>query len=79
MGVASETPDDLAYFSELVRAGRYRSVIDRCFTLDEIVAAHRVVDGGHKRGNAVVTISPPPAGAEAGTASGVPSNGVYAR
>jgi len=30
-------------------------VIDRLYTLDEIVEAHRYVDLGHKKGNVIVT------------------------
>jgi len=56
MGVASETPEDLAYFREMVNAGAYRSVIDQRFPLEQIRDAHRVVDGGHKQGNVVITI-----------------------
>jgi len=54
LGVASETPEDLAYIRELVETGAYRSVIDRRFTLDAITEAHRHVDTGHKQGNTVV-------------------------
>ena len=56
MGVASETPDDLAYFRSMIVAGAYRSVIDRRFDLEQIREAHRRVDDGHKQGNAVITI-----------------------
>lgn len=51
-----ETPDDLAQLRELVERGRLRSVIDRRYSLEEIVEAHRYVDRGHKRGNVVVTV-----------------------
>jgi len=56
VGVASETPEDLAYFSEMIESGNYRSVIDRVFTLDEIIEAHRSVDTWRKQGNIVITI-----------------------
>ncbi len=56
MGVASEVPEDLAYFREMIEAGAYRSVIDRRFTLDQIRDAHRYVDEGHKQGNVIITI-----------------------
>jgi NADPH:quinone reductase-like Zn-dependent oxidoreductase len=32
-------------------------VIDRTYPLDDIAAAHRYVDGGHKRGNVVVAVT----------------------
>lgn len=36
--------------------GEFVPVIDRTFDLDDIVAAHRHVDTGHKRGNVVVRV-----------------------
>jgi len=49
---------DLLVLKELAESGAFRPVIDRRYTLDEIVEAHRYVDLGHKRGNVIVTISP---------------------
>lgn len=48
--------DDLAHLVTLAEAGRFHAVIDRSFPFDDIVAAHRLVDSGRKRGNVVVTI-----------------------
>jgi NADPH:quinone reductase-like Zn-dependent oxidoreductase len=47
---------DLALISRLSEAGSIVPVIDRVLPFDEIVAAHRRVDGGHKAGNVVVAI-----------------------
>ena len=41
---------------ELATKGEIRPVIDRTYALDDIVDAHRYVDKGHKRGNAVITV-----------------------
>ena len=49
---------DLLVLKELAESGAMRPVIDRRYTLDEIVEAHRYVDLGHKKGNVIVTISP---------------------
>jgi len=49
---------DLLMLKELAESGAFRPVIDRRYTLDEIVEAHRYVDLGHKKGNVIVTISP---------------------
>jgi NADPH:quinone reductase-like Zn-dependent oxidoreductase len=49
---------DLLTLKELAESGAFRPVIDRRYTLDEIVEAHRYVDLGHKKGNVIVTISP---------------------
>jgi len=49
---------DLHFLRDLARAGQIRPVIDRCCPLEGIVAAHRYVEKGHKKGNVVVTIAP---------------------
>ncbi len=49
---------DLLALKELAESGAFRPVIDRRYTLDEIVEAHRYVDLGHKKGNVIITISP---------------------
>jgi NADPH:quinone reductase-like Zn-dependent oxidoreductase len=52
------TKSDLLVLKELAEKGAFRPVVDRRYTLDEIVEAHRYVDLGHKKGNVIVTISP---------------------
>lgn len=55
-GVASERLADLQFLCDLAAAGRLRPVVDRTFRFEEIVAAHRYVDSGHKRGEVVVAL-----------------------
>jgi NADPH:quinone reductase-like Zn-dependent oxidoreductase len=55
-GMARGGGDDLAYLMSLVEQGKFQPVIDRAYPLDNIVEAHRYVEGGHKRGNVVIAI-----------------------
>lgn len=56
-GVASERIEYLQTLAELTVEGIYKPVIGRRYRFEDIVEAHRYVDTGHKRGNAVVTLA----------------------
>jgi len=47
---------DLPLLKHLAESGELKPVIDRQYPLDEIAAAHRYVEEGHKRGNVIVTL-----------------------
>jgi NADPH:quinone reductase-like Zn-dependent oxidoreductase len=56
-GTSSESQDYLIFIKELVEAGKFRAIVDRCYPLEEIAEAHRHVDSGRKRGNIVISVS----------------------
>lgn len=51
-----ETAEALVELRGLVESGVLKPLMDRVYTFDQIVEAHRYVDKGHKKGNVAITV-----------------------
>ena len=51
------TKDSVLLLKELIEAGQYRAVIDRCYPLDDVIEATRYVETEQKTGNVVLTVA----------------------
>jgi NADPH:quinone reductase-like Zn-dependent oxidoreductase len=54
--LASEQSEDLVFITELVEAGKFKTILDCCYPMEEAAAAHRYVESGRKTGNVVITV-----------------------
>ncbi|MFT7557908.1 MAG: NADPH:quinone reductase-like Zn-dependent oxidoreductase [Planctomycetota bacterium] len=55
-GVAGEGKENLLHLRNIIEKGGFGAVIDRTYSLEQIVQAHRYVDTGHKKGSVVIAL-----------------------
>lgn len=56
LGITRFSKQDVLLLKNLIEAGKYRTVIDRSYPLEDVVEATRYVETGQKTGNVVLTI-----------------------
>ncbi len=55
-GPAAERVEDLRFLAKLAEEGKFKPVIDRRYSFEQIAEAHSYVDTGRKKGNVVITL-----------------------
>ncbi|MEH7506364.1 NAD(P)-dependent alcohol dehydrogenase [Priestia megaterium] len=55
-GIAKVQTKDLLLLKKLMEEGQIKSVIDRCYSLEQIPEAHEYVETGHKIGNVAIVL-----------------------
>ena len=50
-GISTERQEDLKFISRLYEEGKYKPVLEKVYTFEQVAEAHKHVETGHKKGN----------------------------
>ena len=56
--IPKDTKEDIEFIKELMVDGKYKAVIDRIYSFEQLIEATRYVETGEKVGNVVIKINP---------------------
>ncbi|MGC4092743.1 MAG: NAD(P)-dependent alcohol dehydrogenase [Polyangiaceae bacterium] len=57
LGVSKNSCESLQFIAQLLESGQVRALVDQVYPMEQVVDAHRHVEGRHKRGSVVLALA----------------------